>query len=203
VYKLVRKVPDIFLVINIVVLMLCSCFGDVNQLVPNRAIQLEEVRNARSTTPVDTDLLTNKLLSPDWYVAAVAADALGEAQKSDRLATQDKAMVISSLESSLARPRHWWRLGWDSDDSALFRGAVAYALAQFGSEAIPSIVRMLGETNPQKQEGACYALVAMLDEQVVTAEELDSQIRHQVNLLADTSKNDDVRDACRRAGALL
>lgn len=204
--KLVKKLPDIvslFSVASIVVFMLCSCFGDVNQLTTNRDIQLEEVRKARSNIPVNTALLTDRLLSPDWYVAALAADALGEAQKSDRLTIPDRAIVISSLESSLARPQHWWRLGWDRDDAAVFRGAVAYALAQFGSEAIPSIVRMLGEPDPQKQEGACYALVAMLDDQVVTAEELDNQIRHQVNVLADTSKYDDVQNACSRAKAQL
>jgi hypothetical protein len=196
------NIMSLFLVKCVVMLILCSCFGNVNQLVPNRRTQLEAIRQARSNDPVDTNLLTSKLWSPDWYIAAIAADAIAESQKSRRLDATNRAMVLASLERSLARPQQWWRLGWDNNDSALFRGAIAYGLAQFGSEAIPTLARMLSGKVPQQYEDGCYIIVAMLDDQIVKADEINNEIRHQVDVLADTSEDDDVRNACRRAQAL-
>jgi hypothetical protein len=97
------------------------------------------------------------LSGPDWLVAALAADRIGQLHKTGRLEHEQEGVVLQSLFEVLASSGHWWRFGWDRDEPEFdqFRGAAIEAAAEFGSQVYPRLRVAVSSESSFQREAAC------------------------------------------------
>lgn len=155
--------------------------------------------SAMAAEPPDVAYLLGSLRSPDWSIAAEAAEDLGRAWDAGRLPPEQNNLVVQSLLGALGRGGHWWRFGWDTDEPEFnqFRGAATYAVARFGDVALPSVAKALTNSNAKLREEACWILVAMLQMgKVSSATLVDQGISNVIATLARSDSHESVRAAC-------
>lgn len=162
--------------------------------------------SAVTAAPPDVPYLLGALHSPDWSIAAEAAECLGRVRDAGRLPPEQEDLVVRSLLSVLGSGGHWWRFGWDTDEPEFnqFRGAAAYAIARFGGTALPRVAEALTSNNTRLREEACWILLAMLKMGKVSSPALvDQGVVNVITTLAHSDSHDNVRAACSCASASL
>jgi hypothetical protein len=159
---------------------------------------LDRVKVASEQTPTDMGALTDSLGGPDWYVAAVAAERIRELWLAGKLEPAQAESAVSSLLEAVASRGHWWRFGWDLEESDYerFRGAVIKAIAAFGSTAMPTLLQATVSRKPLAREVACWAALEMTGADPTSKTLIERQVLPRAEHLAQHDPDPGVRIAC-------
>jgi len=190
-----------FVIGGLVLLYVGSSQGAFDLVIEvDRTSQLRSLDDAMTSEPPDIVFLTQSLRSSDWYIAARAADRLRILRLEGRLEGDKAALALSSLIQGLASGGHWWRFGWDREetDYEAFRGAAIEAVAAFGEEGLPYIVTATTSRSPDAREAACWVLLTMLKRASIDPDSgvITSEVSTRVQVLADNDESFEVRVAC-------
>ena len=147
--------------------------------------ELERLDAAMQLEPPDVYVLRAALSSPDWAVAASAAESLGELWTEGRLDHAQVGPTIRSLFDVLGSGGHWWRFGWDQDEPEYnqFRGAAIDAISRFGNKAYPYVVEAVNRRNSYTRDAACRAARKMIVEERIDSSDFGEQFRERVRYL--------------------
>ena len=110
--------------------------------------------------------------------------------------------ALDSLFQALAAGGHWWRFGWDREESEFqrFRGAAIEATAKFGSAALPMLWRAVRSHSPFEREAACWIVVSMVkDGSIDHAHLFEAGVLDGVRDLAKNDSDPAVRESCMSA----
>jgi len=182
--------------------LLSAGFVDDTLITPNRSDMLSRVELASSSNPPDTEFLINALEGPDWFVAAAAAERLGQLWQSGKMESEQADVVIRSLLATLASGGHWWRFGWDGDEPEFeqFRSVAIEAVSSFGLEALPSLTNALSSDSPYEREAACWITLDMFKAGLVDGTTLAEQnILEYIGNLAQSDSDERVKVSCTSA----
>lgn len=107
---------------------------------------------------------------------------------------------MQSLYKGLARGGSWRSLRWDeeSPDYEAFRSAAIHSLSRFGLRALPIIRAMLETGNTQQQVTACWVLFEMFEDNIVAAEQVDSEVMVILSELVQKNPGSSIEFACQR-----
>jgi hypothetical protein len=168
-------------------------------IVRNRPDMLDRIEVASSTDPPDIEVLTDMLSEADWYVAAVAAERIGQLWQSNQLEPEQANVAISALFKALASGGHWWRFGWDRDEPEFeqFRGAAIEATAKAGPESLPWLLTATSSDSPFEREASCWIVFLIIKNNSVDQAALVEQgISQRIDDLAWNDPNRMVKAAC-------
>jgi hypothetical protein len=163
---------------------------------------LERVEAAASSAPPDIELLTNALDGGDWFVAAVAAERIGQLRQSNKLQSEQIDIAIESLFDALGSSGHWWRFGWDRDEAEFeqFRSAAIEAAAKFGPETLSELPVVLSSDSPFKREAACWIVFDLLRNNAIEETTfIKYVVIDRVENLAENDPDNGVKAACMAA----
>jgi len=161
---------------------------------------LNRVEIASNSNPPNVKYLISALSGPDWFVAAVAAERLGQLQKTGQLKPEQASVVLQSLFKVLASSGHWWRFGWDRDEPEFeqFRSSAIEAIAKFGPQVYPKLRVAVNSENSFEREAACWIALSMLRKELANQEVLVEQgVYERIEYLAQNDTNKGVQAACR------
>jgi len=179
-------------------ILLSIGFVDDTLVARNRSDKLSQVEVASSSDPPDIEFLTNALEGTDWFVAAAAAERLGQFWQSDKESEQAD-IIIQYLLEALASGGHWWRFGWDRDEPEFeqFRSAAIEAVSRFGPEVLPALMSALSSDSLYEREAACWITLNMLNDGSVDRTTLAEQnILERIENLAQDGSDERVKAAC-------
>jgi hypothetical protein len=174
-------------------------FADAIFVARNRPGMLNRIETASGSDPPDIELLTSVIGGPDWLVAAVAAERIGQLYESDKLTPGQADIAMQGLFKGLASGGHWWRFGWDRDEPEFeqFRGAAIEAVAKFGPGALPMLLPAANSDSPFEREAACWIVLSMLKGKLVDQETFVEQgISERIEDLAQDDSSENVKAAC-------
>ncbi len=180
-------------------ILLSAGFVDDTLIARNRSDMLSQVEAASSSDPPDVEFLINTLDEADWFVAAAAAQRLGQLWQSDKIESEQADVVIRSLLATLASGGHWWRFGWDRDEPEFeqFRSVAIEAVSKFGPEVLPALMNALSSDSLYEREAACWITLDMLNDGSVERKTLAEQnILEHIENLAQGDSGERVRAAC-------
>jgi hypothetical protein len=168
----------------------------------NRSGVLNRIEVASNSDPPDVEFLIDALSKADWFVAAVAAERMGQLGQSDKLESEQVDVAVQSLFEALASAGHWWRFGWDRDEPEFeqFRSAAIEAASKFGPEAIPMLLSATSSDSPFEREAACWTTLSMLKSGSVDRTALAKQgVLERIHSLAQDDLDERVQAACTSA----
>ena len=199
----------------VVFVLICASVGyvvlstglvDSISAVRRRPDKLARVKAAAGSIPPDIALLTDALDGVDWFVAAVAAERIGQLRQSNKLEPGQVDIAVRSLFEALGSGGHWWRFGWDRDEAEFgqFRGAASEAAARFGSKTLSELPAALSSDNPFKQEAACWIVIDLLRSNAIEKTTLiEYGVGDRVENLAKNDLDSSVKAACMAAQDML
>lgn len=165
----------------------------------NRPDMLNQVDVASSSNPPDVKFLTDVLNGADWFVAAAAAERIGQLEQSGELRSEQMDVAVQSLFEALATGGHWWRFGWDREDPEFeqFRSAATEAASKFGLDALPTLLIATSSDSPFEREAACWITLNMLKGGSVDQTTLAEQgVLECIESLAWDDPDERVKAAC-------
>ena len=165
----------------------------------NHSAMLRRVKAASESDPPDIEVLTKALRGTDWFVAAAAAERIGQIRQSGDLEPEQTDVAVQALFEALAAGGHWWRFGWDMEEPefAQFQGAAIEATARFGLEALPALATATDGNSPFEREAACWITLSMLKSGSVDRTTLvERDILERIEGLALNDPDERVKTAC-------
>lgn len=204
--KAQQHIKSVYLLLT-VSLLLCILVGvclstglvDAILIARDRPQRLSRVDSASNNNPPDIEFLIDALQGPDWYVAAVAAERIGQLWQSGSLENGQATIAVQALFSALASDGHWWRFGWDRDEPEFeqFRGAAIASAAKFGAKIYPRLLAATNSNSPFEREAACWITLGVLKSDPGTQVTLiEWGIRERIESLAQSDPCEGVRASC-------
>jgi hypothetical protein len=196
----------LFILLLIINLPITSCAVSPDRVhSSDRSAWITRLESAIASTPPDLDILTKGLLVSDWLVATVAAEKLGQLATMGPLPASDQALVIQSLQKALSRKGRWWLLRWDEENPyfGAFQSAAIHSLSRFGVEALPTVRAMLESDSKRQQASACWVLVEMLSDEIVTTTQIHSNIDTDLSGLIQKDSGGDVEFSCQHLQKMI
>lgn len=192
------------LILCLLLICLCILLPGINiieqvVLERSRAEKVEEIKLA-SQEPSDNWIVLIKALdSTNWYVVAVATQAISEVKHQGKVNAEMENEAMNSIFSTLIRKGPWWRFGWDRETAEFqqFQAVGISTVADFGISALPTLDKALRGENYRSQEIVCWILSDMLRKGLLDRNILVvNGVYEQINTIVSNTRNIEVDAAC-------